>query len=125
MDPVQKVKRELLLFKYQIIPAVEEKDEIIDSFSVGKTLVSRRALFDAIRARYCGISESNVTKYLHKLPPKRSMNVVFANKAPLKPIEANRPNQRHQMDLVDLGRVETGNDTPYRYALSVLDVFTR
>ena len=54
-------------------------------------------------------------------------NARFCNKAKLKPIRAKDVQIRLQTDLLDLGRkaMVSENGLSYRYALSVIDAFSR
>ena len=65
--------------------------------------------------------------YVESQPNHYAANCKMANKADLKPVVSTRPNQRHQVDLVNLEAVEQDPDKPhsYKYVVTVLDTFTR
>jgi transposase InsO family protein len=79
-----------------------------------------------LKSVFSGVTHRNVQTSLKSLPEKQSVNPIFDNVAPLKPIRASSIQERHQIDLVDMSRyTEFYDGQEYRYILSVIDVFSR
>jgi hypothetical protein len=116
----------LIIWRQFIVPTREDKEQIIASFCENMNLHSRNKLHEAVSDRYSGISRRDVQCFLAQPPDTFARNAKFSNNPDLRSIDAPRPNQRHQTDLVDLANVNTGQtSSEYRYVLSVLDLFTR
>ncbi|CAC5414779.1 unnamed protein product [Mytilus coruscus] len=57
---------------------------------------------------------------------QRQKRPLFSNKAPLIPVDAKQPMERHQVDLVDMRQLIVEKDAvSYKNILSTVDVFTR
>ena len=85
-----------------------------------------RKLQKALSSNYCGNSESHIRSTLDKDSTYRHLNARFRNKPLSKPIRAKCPQERHQIDLMDMSNsaVKYKGKT-YKYILSILDVFIR
>lgn len=57
-----------------------------------------------LKSVFSGVTHRNVQTSLKSLPEKQSVNPIFDNVAPLKPICASLIQERHQIDLVDMSR---------------------
>ena len=88
---------------------------------------SSRKLFHRLRTKYKGISEGKITQFLKQDETHQQLNVKFTNKPPLKPVVANHVNERHQIDLMDMGKMKMCQHESnwYRYILTIVDVFSR
>ena len=85
-----------------------------------------RKLYHQLKTSCTGVGERDVRSVLGKSRLHQKLNVRFQNKAVLKPVRARSVQIRHQIDLVDMGRMPTKyNGKVYKYVLSVLDVFSR
>ncbi len=85
-----------------------------------------RKLNILLREQYSGISRASVKNILDRSRRYQLHKATFRNKAIPKSIKAKAVQDRHQVDLVDMGewRVKYGRVT-YRYILTVIDVFSR
>ncbi|XP_062613328.1 uncharacterized protein LOC134275091 [Saccostrea cucullata] len=85
-----------------------------------------RKIRHRLKSVFSGVTHRKVQTSLKSLPEKQSVNPIFDNVVPLKPIRATSIQERHQIDLVDMSRhTEFYNGVEYKYILSVLDVFSR
>ena len=56
----------------------------------------------------------------------RQRHIRFSNAAPMRPVDARKVMERHQVDIVDLRTIAmTIRGIRYQYVFSVLDVFNR
>lgn len=79
-----------------------------------------------MKQHYYGIGEPTIQRVLNNMEQQQRKCPNFKNKAPLRPIVASSPMQRHQIDLVDLRATPVKiNKASFLYVLSVLDVFSR
>ena len=86
-----------------------------------------RKIVCSLKENFVGLSKNRVQDILDRDKLHYRRNAIFLNKAILKPMRARDVQVRHQVDLMDFGkrgRVEFKR-TVYRYALSVMDVFSR
>ena len=79
-----------------------------------------------LREEYSGISHASVQDTLDESRHYQLPKATFANKPIPKSIKAKAVQDRHQIDLLDMGkwRIKHGQAT-YRYILTILDVFSR
>ncbi|XP_070191639.1 uncharacterized protein [Littorina saxatilis] len=80
-----------------------------------------RKIYHRMKKNYFGIGEFRIQKALNSMELRQQTRPVFKNKPKMKTILAHSINERHQIDLVDLDSVTTGN----RYVVAILDVFSR
>ena len=57
-----------------------------------------------LKSVFSGVTHRNVQTSLKSLPEKQSVNPIFDNVAPLKPIRASSIQERHQIDLFDMSQ---------------------
>lgn len=75
---------------------------------------------------FAGLSQRQVLKCSMKNENLRKFNVKFTNKAKPRPVKVKRIHQQHQIDLVDMKRMQVlYNGKKYRYILSLMDLFSR
>ncbi|XP_046565436.1 uncharacterized protein LOC124274166 [Haliotis rubra] len=85
-----------------------------------------RRLYSTISQHFHGISRPQIERYVQSSSSLTKLHPTFQNKAPLKPVRACVPFERHQIDLVDFSsKLETKDGITYRFVLSILDVFSR
>ena len=85
-----------------------------------------RPLYVNLRKKYSAVSERKILREYNKSKKYQKTFPIFSNKPPIKPITANRVNERWQIDLIDMQNdIIKHNDQTYRYILSILDVFSR
>lgn len=79
-----------------------------------------------LREQYLGVSRASVKDTLDRSRCYQLHKATFRNKPIPKSITVKAVQDRHQVDLVDMGkwRVKYGQVT-YRYILTVIDVFSR
>lgn len=85
-----------------------------------------RPLYVNLKKDYSAVSERNILKEYNKSKKYQKFFPTFNNKPLMKPITADRVNERWQIDLIDMknDRIKEKDET-YRYILSILDVFSR
>lgn len=81
----------------------------------------------SLRDNFIGVSKVKVQKILNTDKSHYHRNAKFMNKATLKPVRAKDVQERHQIDLMDMGRKGTvkRNGHLYRYVLTAIDIFSR
>lgn len=85
-----------------------------------------RKLSKQLKMHHSGISERKVQEILNKTEWYQLQNAKFLNKLPLMTIQAKEVQDRHQIDLLDMGKIKISyGQTLYRYILTVMDVFSR
>ncbi|CAF3958224.1 unnamed protein product [Rotaria sp. Silwood1] len=93
------------------------------NFIIVKLLPARFSLLDKI---YNKISEARIAKVTKANSAHGHMHPSFSNKGPRKVIQARQVFERLQVDLVDLSRRPVlKNGTEFRYALVIVDIFSR
>ena len=79
-----------------------------------------------LKDQYSGISTRNVQKVLDKSKRYHLQKASFGNVPIPKPIRAKTVQERHQMDLLDMGKWAVKHGTGgYRYILTVIDIFSQ
>ena len=115
-----------IMFKGKLVPrkatislVVNEALDITKGYGV-------RKMYILLRDKYSGISSARVKETLDRSRRYQLHKASFRNKPAPKPIIAKAVQDRHQVDLVDMGewRVKYGRVT-YRYILTLIDVFSR
>ena len=100
------------------------KDVVKKSFKKSKGSGTRK-IYHKLKGCYSGISERNVHKVLSKSTIHQKLNVRFTNRARLGPIRARGVQIRHQIDLVDMQKIQTKyGGKLFKYVLSIMDVFS-
>ncbi|CAM4967252.1 unnamed protein product [Rotaria socialis] len=85
-----------------------------------------RVLHEHSNQIYHRISEGRISKVLKASSACGQIRPAFSNKGPRKIIQAKQVFERFQVDLVDLSRRPVTHDGfEFRYALVVLDIFSR
>ena len=86
-----------------------------------------RKLVHSLKHSYIGLSETKVQDILNCDKQHYRRNPKSLNKAILKSVRAKDVQERHQCDLMDMGKRGTVkvNGVAYRYVLSVIDVCSR
>lgn len=119
---------ERILFEERVIPRSEEIAGIIDFYIKDSCGEGSKKLFKRISQDFAGISRKQILKHLNSNTDYQKRRPAFKNVGPLQPIEAKKPMERLQIDLVDLTRVafhrEKDNAT-FRYVLVCIDVLSR
>lgn len=85
-----------------------------------------RPLYVNLKKDYSAVSERNILKEYNKSKKYQKFFPTFDNKPLMKPITADRVNERWQIDLIDMknDKIKEKDET-YRYILSILNVFSR
>ncbi|CAF3465475.1 unnamed protein product [Rotaria socialis] len=97
------------------------KNEVLLNMSCGT-----RVLHEHLNQIYHRISEGRISKVLKASSACGQIRPAFSNKGPRKIIQAKQVFERFQVDLVDLSRRPVTHDGfEFRYALVVLDIFSR
>lgn len=110
-----------------LLPA-SEVNPCIEYFRTKTLNDGSEKLSERLRKHYFGISKGKICAVLKQSESYTSAKPMFCNKAPLKPVAAKQPMERHQLDLVDLSAIAdlaVPNPTDHMYCLSILDVFSR
>ena len=85
-----------------------------------------RKLVSNVKSIPTGLGEKKIQKSINKVKNKEKLCPLFQNRAPLKPITAEWPQYRLQIDLVEMKKNPvTANGIEYKYVLSVLDICNR
>lgn len=85
-----------------------------------------RKLSKRLKMHHSGISERKVQEILNRTEWYQLQNAKFLNKPPLMTIQAKEVQDRHQIDLLDMGKMKISyGQALYRYILTVMDVFSR
>lgn len=109
-----------------IVLPLHEVDECIKWHYVKSKGDCARKLQYRIGKTYYGIGKGTIQRWINKQPQCSKRKPLFDNRAPLRPINADAVNSRHQIDIVDMSRCpDYCNGKMYKYVLSVLDVFSR
>ena len=75
---------------------------------------------------YAGLSKRQVLKCASTNEKIRKFSVNFTNKAKSRPVIVKRIYEQHQVDLVDMKRMQVEyKGKTYRYILSLMDLFSR
>lgn len=85
-----------------------------------------RPLYVNLKKDYSAVSERNILKEYKKSKKYQKFFPTFDNKPLMKPITADRVNERWQIHLIDMknDKIKEKDET-YRYILSILNVFSR
>jgi len=110
----------------RIVLPVHEIQECIKWHHLQSKGDCARKLQYKIAEAYYGIGKRTIQQWINSQPQCSKRRPFFANKAPLRTIQARTVDSRHQIDLVDMSAAaDKLNGTTYKYILSVLDVFSR
>eukprot|EP00118_Oscarella_pearsei_P016214 m.153026 g.153026 ORF g.153026 m.153026 type:complete len:304 (+) comp38614_c0_seq6:96-1007(+) len=101
-------------------------DAAIEYFYYHQKGGNAKTVHKLVSQKYAGISVGKIHDWLRQSSFHCNKCPDFSNMAPLKPIVANAPMERNQIDLVDLKHyLVTKDGKTYRYVMAVLDVFSR
>lgn len=127
-----------LLYDGKIVVPHEAKGCIIQKEVDRSKGSGAKTLFHRLNVKFCGVSERQIQKLLHRSHLHQMLNCKFNNKPPPIPITARSPHERHQIDLLDVGAAMSyqkpssrgrnkvySKKQRYRYILTVIDVFSR
>lgn len=85
-----------------------------------------RKLNKRMKEQYSGISERKIQNTLDRSTRYQLNKARFGNKPIPKPIKARQVQDRHQIDLLNMGKWKiTQGRSIYRYIVTVVDVFSR
>lgn len=121
-DPYIKENRQRLMKNDKIVLPVTEIDACIKYYYAESKGEGARKLVNRLQESYYGIGEKCIQMVLNGMEEQQRKRPKFLNKAPLKPINEEKKNIRHQIDLVDFKRM---NDGDMKYVLSIIDVHSR
>lgn len=125
-DPLLGEKAERIVYENLILPREREVEAIVKLFIKDTKYDNAYKLHEKIRHVYAGISRETIQNIINEDPIHARVQPRFLNRPQSRPIEAERPMDIHQVDLVDLRgySVQRGGKI-YRFVLSILDVFSR
>ncbi|CAF4123570.1 unnamed protein product, partial [Rotaria magnacalcarata] len=109
-----------------VLLAEEEVDKVILAHYASRFGCGTRVLHEHLNQIYHRISEARISKVLKASSASGQIRPAFSNKEPWKIIQAKQVFERLRVDLVDLSRRPVTHDGfEFRYALVVLDIFSR
>lgn len=109
-----------------IVPRQSDVTTIIKHFYDKYKGENRVKLFIRIREHYAGISELRIQEWINNNARHCEIKPIFTNKDELKPVTADLPMERLQVDLVDFTSAKSrSGGKVYAYVFSALDVFSR
>ncbi|CAG2222742.1 unnamed protein product [Mytilus edulis] len=126
IDPYLGKQMNRITIDGKIVLPWEELEKCIEKFYALSKADGARKLYHQIKEHYFGIGEPMIQRYISNNDMQRQKRPLFSNKAPLIPVDAKKPMERHQVDLVDMRKlIVEKDDVSYKYILSTMDVFTR
>lgn len=110
---------------FLIVPRHSEVSEIIEYFYNKFKEENRVKVFNRIRDNFAGISQLRIQEWINNNADHCQLKPIFMNKDELKPVTADSPMERLQVDLVDFtSSMSHSNGIIYSYVFAALDVFS-
>lgn len=125
-NPLFAAKVDCVMYENLILPRQSDVPEIIKMYLSDTSYENALKLHEKIKQIYAGISRAAIQGVINKDPQHAQVAPKFLNKPQSRPIEAIRPMEINQADLVNMTAyaVIKGEKT-FRFILSVIDVFSR
>ena len=115
-----------LTIEGRIVPCKEEIRRCVSYYYRKTNCDGAKKIYHLAKEQFYGIGEPIIQRILNSRQDQHKKVPLFKNKAPLRPVTASAPMERHQVDLVDLRSSSVMiENTKYLYVVSVLDVFSR
>lgn len=125
-DPLVGAKTVCVMFGKLILPKESDVKNIIKMYIDETSYENAKKLHAKIKNVYAGISQKAIQTVISEDPLHAKVAPKFLNKPKSRPIEAERPMEINQADLVDMRSYPVTQDNKtYRFILSVIDVFSR
>ena len=116
-----------LYFRDRMVTVDKAKDRVMKRELENAKGIGARPLYHRLKNKYAGISERAIQSALSINHTHQLLHKTFKNKPPPQPINAYAPQERNQIDLMDMGKQRqcTYNNRQYRYILTIMDVYSR
>ena len=108
-----------------VVPAEQKEDTLRKMWEADDyRVLGRDRFYNKIALTYAGISKSDVMEFLERCETYQLHKLLPKEKA-VKPVIANVPNQRWQVDLVDMSSYSSPANKNMSWLLTAVDIFTK